>query len=37
MINSPTFVARARRSESRFHNDLADRARLVRFRGGGGL
>jgi hypothetical protein len=27
MVNPPTFVARARRSESRFHNDFA--ARLV--------
>lgn len=25
MVNSPTFVGRARRSESRFHNDLAAR------------
>lgn len=23
MVNSPTFVGRARRSESRFHNDFA--------------
>jgi hypothetical protein len=25
MVNSPTFVGRARRSESRFHNDFAAR------------
>jgi len=31
MVNSPTFVGRARRSESRFHNDFAAR----RGRGGG--
>jgi hypothetical protein len=40
MVNSPTFVGRARRSESRFHNDFAARrglGRLKRFRGVGSL
>jgi hypothetical protein len=38
MVNSPTFVGRAGRSESRFHSYFAARrglTRLVRFRGGG--
>jgi hypothetical protein len=38
MVNSPTFVVRAWRSESRFHSDFAahrDWGRLVRFRGCG--
>jgi hypothetical protein len=40
MVNSPTSVGRARRSESRFHNDLAAQrcwGRLGRFTGVGGV
>jgi hypothetical protein len=40
MLNSPTFAGRARRSESRFHNDFAARRgweRLESFRGYGGF
>jgi hypothetical protein len=33
MVNPPTFLGRARRSESRFHNDLA----AQRGWGGGGV
>jgi hypothetical protein len=36
MVNSPPFVGHARRSESRFHNDLPSQ-KVLRFRGGGGL
>jgi hypothetical protein len=40
MVNSPTFVGRARRSESRFHSDFAAGrgwGRLGRFTGVGGV